>query len=92
MLPFRAPGIRGCCFRKEHIRTGTVEQYLVYTDLDLAEISARTGYTDCSHMVKDFRRMIGVTPGHFRSLMKIQGQAPISRFSGSGVLNHPSKG
>ena len=76
----------------EHIRTETVEQYLVYTDLDLAEISARTGYTDCSHMVKDFRRMIGVTPGHFRSLMKIQGQAPISRFSGSGVLNHPSKG
>ena len=76
----------------EHIRTETVEQYLVYTDLDLAEISARTGYTDCSHMVKDFRRMIGVTPGHFRSLMKIQGHAPISRFSGSSVLNHPSKG
>ena len=76
----------------EHIRTETVEQYLVYSDLDLAEISSRTGYTDCSHMVKDFRRMTGTTPGQFRSMMKIQGQTPFSRFSGTTILNHPSKG
>ncbi len=76
----------------EHIRTEAVEQYLVYSDLDLAEISARTGYTDCSHMVKDFRRMTGTTPGQFRSMMKIQGKTPFSRFSGTPVLNHPSKG
>ena len=76
----------------EHVRTETVQQYLVYTDLDLADISARTGYTDCSHMVKDFRRMIGVTPGQFRSVMKVQGQSPFSRFSGQPILNHPSKG
>ena len=76
----------------EHIRTETVEQYLVYSDLDLAKISSRTGYTDCSHMVKDFRRMTGTTPGQFRSLMKIHGQTPFSRFSGHTLLNHPSKG
>ena len=76
----------------EHIRTETVEQYLVYSDLDLAEISSRTGYTDCSHMVKDFRRMTGMTPGQFRSTMKIQGFAPFSRFSAQSVPNHPSKG
>ena len=76
----------------EHVRTETVEQYLVYTDLDLSDISSRTGYTDCSHMVKDFRRMTGMTPGQFRSTMKIQGFAPFSRFSAQSVPNHPSKG
>ena len=76
----------------EHVRTETVQQYLVYTDLDLADISTQTGYTDCSHMVKDFRRMIGITPGQFRSMMKVQGQTPFSRFSGQPILNHPSKG
>ena len=76
----------------EHIRIEAVEQYLVYSDLDLSGISSRTGYTDCSHMVKDFRRMTGMTPGQFRSMMKIQGRAPFSRFSGQTVPNHASKG
>lgn len=76
----------------EHIRTENVEQYLLFTDLDLAEISARTGYTDCSHMVKDFRRMTGTTPGQFRSAMKNQGATPFSGFSVQSTPNHPSKG
>lgn len=76
----------------EHIRIEAVEQYLVYSDLDLSGISSRTGYTDCSHMVKDFRKMTGMTPGQFRSMMKIQGRAPFSRFSGQTEPNHPSKG
>ena len=75
----------------EHIRIEAVEQYLVYSELDLAEISSHTGYTDCSHMVKDFRRMTGMTPGQFRSMMKIQGHAPFSRFSGQSEPIHPSK-
>ena len=76
----------------EHIRTETVEQYLIYTDLDLAEISSRTGYTDSSHMVKDFRRMTGSTPGQFRSAMKVEGRTPFTRFSGQANPIHPSKG
>jgi len=76
----------------EQIRIEAVEQYLVYSDLDLSQISSRTGYTDCSHMVKDFRRLRGITPGQFRSMMKIQGHAPFSRFSGDSVPNHPPKG
>ncbi len=75
----------------EHIRIEAVEQYLVYSELDLSEISSRTGYTDCSHMVKDFRRMTGMTPGQFRSMMKIQGRAPFSRFSGQTDPIHPPK-
>ena len=75
-----------------HMRTEAVEQYLIHSDLDLADISSRTGYTDSSHMVKDFRRLTEMTPGQFRSMMKIQGRAPFSRFSDHTVPNHPPKG
>ena len=75
----------------EKLRVETVEQYLTYSDLDLKTISQKTGYTDCSHMVKDFRRMTGMTPGQYRSHMKIQGRAPFSRFSGQTAPNRPSK-
>ena len=61
-------------------------------DTDLSEISSRTGYTDSSHMVKDFRRMTGMTPGQFRSLMKAQGRAPFSRISAQALPIHASKG
>ena len=76
----------------EQIRLEAVEQYLVYSALDLTAISSRTGYTDCSHMVRDFRRMTGMTPGQYRSMMKIQGRTPFSRFSGQTQPNHPAKG
>lgn len=76
----------------EHVRTEYVEQYLVHTDMDLSEISGLTGYTDSSHMVKDFKRMTGMTPGQFRSTLRSQGREPISSFSGQSQLNHPSKG
>ena len=76
----------------QQLRNEAVELYLVYSDLDLASISDRTGYTDCSHMVKDFRRMTGITPGQYRSSMKIQGFAPFSRFSAPPVPIHPPKG
>lgn len=54
----------------EHLRIDKAELLLLYTELDLAEISRKTGYTDCSHMIKDFRRLKGLTPGQFRSDMR----------------------
>ena len=50
----------------EQIRVGRVEQYLRFTGLDLTEISERTGYADCSHMIKNFKRIKGITPGQYR--------------------------
>ncbi len=76
----------------QQLRNEAVELYLVYSDLDLASISDRTGYTDCSHMVKEFRRMTGTTPGQYRSMMKIQGHSPLIPFSRQTPSNHPSKG
>ena len=76
----------------EHVRAEYVEQYLVHTDMDLTEISELTGYTDSSHMVKDFKRMTGMTPGQFRSMLRLQGRRPFSSFSAPDRLNRPSKG
>ena len=50
----------------EQVRTATVEKYLLFTDLDLAAISEKTGYSDCSHMIKNFKRVMNITPGQFR--------------------------
>ena len=54
----------------ERVRIARVEQYLYCTDLDLAEISEITGYADCSHMIKNFKRLKNMTPGRFRSGQK----------------------
>ena len=50
----------------EQIRVGQVEQFLVFTDLDLNRISEETGYADCSHMIKNFKRVMNITPGQYR--------------------------
>ena len=71
----------GCKQFIEYLRADTVEQYLVYTNLDLSEISRRTGYTDCSHMVKSFRRLKGITPGQFRSIVTAKDRSPFFCFS-----------
>ena len=50
----------------EQVRIQRVEHYLIYTDCDLNYISQHTGYADCSHLVRDFRKLNHTTPGQFR--------------------------
>ena len=50
----------------EQIRVNQVGKYLLFTDMGLEEISQETGYADCSHMIKNFKRIMGITPGQFR--------------------------
>ena len=50
----------------EQIRVARVEQYLMFTDMDLSMISEETGYADCSHMIKNFKRIKNITPGQYR--------------------------
>ncbi len=50
----------------ERVRVSRVEAFLCYTDWDLTEISRITGYADCSHMIKNFKRLKHTTPGQFR--------------------------
>jgi AraC family transcriptional regulator len=37
------------------------------TDLPLAEIAARAGFSDQSVFCRHFKRLVGVTPGQFRT-------------------------
>jgi AraC family transcriptional regulator len=41
------------------------------TDLSLAEVAARTGFSDQSQFCHHFKRLVGVTPGHFRTPARI---------------------
>ncbi len=57
------------CSCKEYIeqqRLHRVEELLLYTDFDLNYIAQETGYSDCSHMIKSFRKSKGTTPKQFR--------------------------
>ncbi|MCR4876213.1 MAG: AraC family transcriptional regulator [Clostridiales bacterium] len=59
----------------EKIRIRRVEHYLQFTDCDLNYISQHTGYADCSHLVRDFRKFRNTTPGQFRQAYRQKGQA-----------------
>ncbi len=57
------------CSCKEYIerqRLYRVEELLIYTDFDLSYIAQETGYSDCSHMIKSFKKNKGATPKQYR--------------------------
>jgi len=49
------------------IRINAACSLLTRTDLDLASIADRCGFHDASHFVKQFKKQMGQTPGHYRS-------------------------
>ncbi len=56
----------------EEMRIYKAEEFLLYTDFDLSYISQETGFSDCSHMIKSFKRYKGVTPKKFRMERKFR--------------------
>ncbi|MCR4741067.1 MAG: AraC family transcriptional regulator [Lachnospiraceae bacterium] len=50
----------------EEMRIYKVEEFLMFTDFDLTYIAQETGFADCSHMIKDFKKHRGITPKQFR--------------------------
>lgn len=50
----------------EEMRLVKVEELLTFTDFDLTYISQETGFSDCSHLIKSFKRYKGMTPKQFR--------------------------
>ncbi|MGN1341435.1 MAG: helix-turn-helix domain-containing protein [Oscillospiraceae bacterium] len=51
----------------EEMRIIKAEEFLTFTDFDLNRISRETGFSDCSHMIRSFKKLRGVTPKQFRS-------------------------
>lgn len=50
----------------ERMRICKAEEYLLFTDLDIDYIGQETGFSDCSHFIKSFRKYRGMTPKKFR--------------------------
>lgn len=50
----------------EFIRLCKAEDLLLFTNLDLNYISQETGFSDCSHFIKAFRRKHDMTPKQYR--------------------------
>lgn len=50
----------------ERMRIYKAEEFLLFTDFDLNYISQETGFSDCSHLIKSFKKYRGVTPKQFR--------------------------
>ncbi len=50
----------------EQMRIFKAEEFLLFTDYDLNYIRQETGFSDCSHMIKSFKAIRGVTPKQFR--------------------------
>lgn len=45
-----------------------VKELLVYGELNLSEISYLLGYSSVAHLSAQFKRVTGLTPGHFKKL------------------------
>ena len=50
-----------------YLRVSKAADYLIFTDHDLNRISQETGFSDCSHFIRVFRSIKGVTPGKYRA-------------------------
>lgn len=50
----------------ERMRIFKAEEYLLFTDHDLDFISQQTGFSDCSHFIRSFKKYRGITPKQFR--------------------------
>ena len=50
----------------EKMRIFKAEEYLLFTDNDLAFISEKTGFADTSHFIRIFKKHRGITPKQFR--------------------------
>lgn len=58
---------RSCKDYIELIRIEKGEELLLFTDSPLSEISQETGFSDCSHFIRTFRKWKKTTPGKYRS-------------------------
>jgi AraC-like DNA-binding protein len=50
----------------EFIKISKVKDLLLFTDFDLNYISQETGFSDCSHLIRIFKKKVGITPKQYR--------------------------
>ncbi len=47
-----------------------VKELLVYDELSLSEIAYKTGYSSVQHLSNQFKKIIGLSPSHFKKIRK----------------------
>lgn len=57
---------RSCKEYIEAMRISKVKDLLLFTDLDLTFISQETGFADCSHLIRTFKKFENTTPKQYR--------------------------
>lgn len=57
---------RSCREYIEFVRVCKAEDLLLFTDYDLTYISQETGFSDCSHLIKTFKKWKNETPKQYR--------------------------
>ena len=50
----------------EFVRLSKVENLLLFTGHDLSYIAGETGFADCSHLIRTFKKRYQMTPKQFR--------------------------
>ncbi|ABX41096.1 helix-turn-helix domain-containing protein [Lachnoclostridium phytofermentans] len=68
---FRAIYGQTCKDFLEYLRVCKAENYLLFTEYDLTYISQETGFCDCSHLIKAFKDVKGITPKQYRLQHKV---------------------
>lgn len=63
---FHAKYGQSCKQYIESIRLYKAENLLLFTDYDLNYIAGETGFSDCSHLIKCFKKKYNTTPKQFR--------------------------
>lgn len=63
---FRKTYNQSCKEYIEFIRLSKVQDLLRFTNLDLTYISQETGFSDCSHLIRTFKKKKGTTPKKWR--------------------------
>lgn len=65
---FRKKCGRSCKEYIEYIKISKAHDMLFFTDYSISYIASETGFTDCSHFIKTYKKYKGVTPNQQRKL------------------------
>lgn len=63
---FRENYGRSCKEYITYIRLNKAQDFLLHTDYDINYIAQETGFSDCSHFIRTYKKWRGITPGQER--------------------------
>ena len=60
-------------------RIEKAKELLLYDELNLTEISHRLGYSSLAHLSRQFKKVTGLTPSHFKRLKDANGRRSLDK-------------